>query len=192
MWTVPNALSLLRLLLVPVFLALIVQGSDVAALVVLVIASLTDLADGWIARRFGQVTRLGQLLDPAADRLYILAALIGFAVRGLVPWWIFVVIVGRDVMLIVLGVILARHGYGPPAVHRLGKIATFALFCGVPLMLLAVAVPATAAIAEPVGWAVTLWGAFLYWWSGIVYAVETARSIRIPVGGSSSVSDTLE
>ena len=100
-WTVPNVLSMLRLLLVPVFLLLIVQGRYVAALVVLVIASFTDLLDGFIARHFNQVTRLGQLLDPAADRLYIFAALIGLAAQGLVPWWIVTVIILRDVLLIV-------------------------------------------------------------------------------------------
>ena len=92
-WTVPNVLSMLRLLLVPVFLVLVVAGEYVPALVVLVTASLTDLLDGFLARRFDQVTRLGQLLDPAADRLYIFAALIGLAANQLVPWWIVIVIV---------------------------------------------------------------------------------------------------
>ena len=75
-WTIPNILSMLRLALVPVFLVFIVQGDYVVSLVVLIVASLTDLLDGYLARRLGQVTRLGQLLDPAADRLYIFAALL--------------------------------------------------------------------------------------------------------------------
>ena len=124
-WTLPNILSMLRLALVPVFLVFIVLGDYVAALVILVIASLTDLLDGYLARRLRQVTRLGELLDPAADRLYIFAALVGLAANELVQWWIVVVIVARDVFLLSLGVVLANHGYGPLPVHQLGKVATF-------------------------------------------------------------------
>ena len=191
-WTVPNVLSMLRLLLVPVFLLLIVQGRYVAALVVLVIASFTDLLDGFIARHFNQVTRLGQLLDPAADRLYIFAALIGLAAQGLVPWWIVTVIILRDVMLIVLAIVLANHNYGPLPVHHLGKAATFALFFGIPVIMLGLAFPAVQPVSEPIGWAITLWGAFLYWWAGIIYAIETARVIRIPRVAGDAASDTLE
>ena len=94
-WTIPNVL--------------IVVGDYVAALILLILASLTDLLDGYLARRLGQVTRLGQLLDPAADRLYIFAALLGLAANQLVPWWIVVVIVARDVFLLVL----AKRGQRP-------------------------------------------------------------------------------
>lgn len=191
-WTIPNALSMLRLALVPVFLVFIVRGDDIVALVVLVVASLTDLLDGYLARRLRQVTRLGQLLDPAADRLYIFAALIGLAARDLVPWWIVVLIVARDVFLLVLGVVLANHGYGPLPVHQLGKVATFALFFGLPVIMLGFAFPAVAPVSEPIGWAITLWGAFLYWWAGIIYAIETARVIRIPRVEDEPRSDTLE
>ena len=191
-WNVPNVLSMLRLVLVPVFLVLIVLGDYVAALIVLIVASLTDLLDGFIARHFNQVTRLGQLLDPAADRLYIFAALIGLAAQGLVPWWIVVLIVSRDVMLLVLAVVLANHGYGPLPVHQLGKAATFALFFGLPVIMLGLAFPAVQPVSEPIGWAITLWGAFLYWWAGIIYAIETARVIRIPRVSGEAASDTLE
>jgi cardiolipin synthase len=191
-WNVPNVLSMLRLLLVPVFLVLIVLGDYVAALIVLIVASLTDLLDGFIARHFNQVTRLGQLLDPAADRLYIFAALIGLAAQGLVPWWIVIVIVARDVMLLVLAVVLANHGYGPLPVHQLGKAATFALFFGLPVIMLGLAFPAVQPVSEPIGWAITVWGAFLYWWAGIIYAIETVRVIRIPRVSGEAASDTLE
>jgi cardiolipin synthase (CMP-forming) len=159
---------------------------------VLVVASFTDLLDGYLARRLRQVTRLGQLLDPAADRLYIFAALVGLAANDLVPWWIVVVIVARDVFLLVLGVVLANHGYGPLPVHQLGKVATFGLFFGVPVIMLGLAFPAVQPISEPVGWAITLWGAFLYWWAGVIYAIETARVIRIPRVADDRRSDTLE
>lgn len=192
MWTVPNVLSFIRLALVPVFLWLIVQGHDVAALLVLVVSSATDFLDGYLARRLNQITRLGQLLDPAADRLYIFAALIGLAWRDLVPWWIVLVVVGRDVFLLGLGVVLANFGFGPLPVHQLGKVATFCLFYALPMIMLGEAFPAVAWWSQPLGWAFGLWGAFLYWWAGIIYAIETARVIRLPRGTAPVQSDTLE
>ncbi|HQE46939.1 MAG TPA: CDP-alcohol phosphatidyltransferase family protein, partial [Rhodoglobus sp.] len=78
--------------MVPVFLLLVLDGQDALALLVLVISSLTDFLDGYIARTFKQISRLGQLLDPAADRLFIFAALIGLAARGVIPWWLFAAI----------------------------------------------------------------------------------------------------
>ena len=191
-WTIPNLISMLRLVLVPFFLWAVIDGSYVVALVILVVASLTDLLDGFLARRLDQITRLGQLLDPAADRLYIFAALVGLAANSLVPWWIVVVIVSRDVFLLVLGVVLANHGFGPLPVHQLGKVATFALFFGLPVIMLGLAFPAVQPVSAPIGWAITIWGAFLYWWAGVIYAIETARVIRIPRVSDESRSDTLE
>ncbi len=191
-WTIPNVLSMLRLALVPPFLVLVVVGDYVSALIVLVVASFSDLLDGYLARRLDQITRLGQLLDPAADRLYIFAAVIGLAANALVPWWIVVVIVARDVFLLVLGVVLANHGYGPLPVHQLGKVATFALFFGLPVIMLGLAFPTVEPVSQPIGWAITLWGAFLYWWAGVIYAVETARVVRIPRLADDRRSDTLE
>lgn len=175
----PNILSFARLALVPVFLWLIIRGDDAIALLVLVISSVTDYLDGIIARRFHQITRLGQLLDPAADRLFIFAALIGLSVRDIVPWWFLAVILGRDLMLVAIGVFLANHGFGPLPVHHLGKVATFALFYALPLVMLGQAFPATAPIADPIGWAFGVWGAFLYWWAGAVYLREAVRVTRL-------------
>ena len=191
-WTIPNALSFFRLALVPVFLGFVIAGEDALALLVLVISSVTDFLDGWLARRLDQVSRLGQLLDPAADRLYIFAALIGLAWRDVIPWWLVAVIVARDVMLAVLGVILANHGYGPLPVHHLGKAATFCLFWALPLLMLGEAFEAIAPYSLPLGWAFALWGAFLYWWAGIVYIRETARVVRLPAAESGRRSDTLD
>jgi len=190
--TVPNVLSFIRLLLVPVFLVLLIDGQDVLALIVLVISSVSDFLDGLIARHFNQVSRLGQLLDPAADRLYIFAALIGLAVRGILPWWLVGVIVARDVTLLVLGVVLANHGYGPLPVHHLGKVATFFLFYALPIVMLGQAVPDIAWITDPIGWAFAIWGAFLYWWAGAIYIRETVRLIRIPTVDDQVESDTLD
>ena len=173
--TVPNILSLIRLALVPVLLVLLLEGLDALALLLLVVAGITDYLDGLLARRLNQVSRLGQLLDPAADRLFIFATSVGLAVRGVVPWWLVVIVVGRDVMLLVLGVILANYGYGPLPVHHLGKLATFCLFYGLPILMVGQAFPVTLVVAEPLGWAFLLWGAFLYWWAGAVYLLEARR-----------------
>lgn len=189
--TVPNALSALRILLVPVFLVLVLMGEDVAALVVIVVSSVSDFLDGIIARRFGQITRLGQLLDPAADRLFIFAAVIALAVREVVPWWIVAVIVGRDVLLAGLGLVLARHGYGPLPVHHLGKVATFALFYALPLLVLGQAFPVLQPYSDPLGWAFTLWGAFLYWWAGILYVRQTQAVTARSREEAPAASDTL-
>jgi len=190
--TLPNLLSMLRLVLVPVFLVLLIRGEDSWALLVLVVASVSDYLDGFLARRYDQVTRLGQLLDPAADRLYIFAALLGLASRDLVPWWIVLVVVGRDVFLLGVGVVLANFGFGPLPVHQLGKLATFCLFYALPMIMLGQAFPMLAWWSGPVGWAFGIWGAFLYWWAGIIYAIEAARVIRLSRAKSSARSDTLE
>ncbi|QAV69302.1 CDP-alcohol phosphatidyltransferase family protein [Salinibacterium sp. UTAS2018] len=179
-WTVPNILSFIRLGLVPVFLYLIISAQDALALIVLVFSSLSDYLDGFIARRFNQMTRLGQLLDPAADRLFIFAALIGLAAREVIPWWLVVVIVARDVMLAILGIVSANYGFGPLPVHHLGKVATAALFYSLPILMLGQAFPAIAGVTEPLGWAFALWGAFLYWWAGFIYVAQSVRISRLP------------
>jgi cardiolipin synthase len=191
-FTVPNILSFLRLLMVPVFLVLIVVGHDLIALVVLVVATATDFFDGLIARRFGSISRLGQLLDPAADRLFIFTALIGLAVREILPWWLLIVVIARDVMLVIVGVTLANVGYGPLPVHHLGKTATFCLFWGLPIIVLGHAIPVVQVATDPIGWAFTLWGAFFYWWAGIVYLRQAISLLRKSRETVASSSDTLE
>lgn len=177
-WTVPNVISALRLLLVPVFGVLILNEQDVAALVVLVVAGASDWFDGVIARRFNQTSRLGQLLDPAADRLYIFVTLVGLAWRDLVPWWLVIVIVARDVVLAGLLPILTRHGYGPLPVHLAGKAGTFALMYAFPLLLLA-GVPGTVgALAWTFGWASAWWGVGLYWFAALLYVEQVLRIVR--------------
>ncbi|MCW4384253.1 CDP-alcohol phosphatidyltransferase family protein [Salinibacterium sp. SYSU T00001] len=191
-FTVPNILSMLRLLMVPLFLFFVASGDDVPALIVLAASSITDYLDGIIARRFNQMTRLGQILDPAADRLFIFAALLGLAMREVLPWWLVAVVVARDVMLLAVGVVLANHGYGPLPVHHMGKLATFCLLYAFPLLMLGQAVPSTAPIADPLGWAFGLWGAFIYWWAAAVYARQAFRLIANPTPVERGESDTLD
>ncbi|WP_245961680.1 CDP-alcohol phosphatidyltransferase family protein [Quadrisphaera granulorum] len=176
--TVPNALSALRLLLVPVFAALILGGHDLWALLVLAVSGASDWLDGRLARRWQQVTRLGQVLDPAADRLFIFAALLGMALRELVPWWLVVVIVARDLGIVALGLLLARLGRGPLPVSDLGKAATFALLYAFPLILLASLGGPVGAVARPLGWAFAMWGTALYWWAGLRYAAHVRVLMR--------------
>src|SRR5215210_4568811 len=116
--TLPNMLSMLRLLGVPLFLWLVLgPHADGWALLVLTAAGVSDYLDGYLARRFGQVSRLGQLLDPAADRLYILATLIGLVLRDVVPWQLAAVIVGRDVLVALAVPVLKHYGYLGLPVH---------------------------------------------------------------------------
>ncbi len=167
--TVPNGLSLARLLLVPVFAYLIVTRQDGWALVVLAFSGISDFLDGYLARLWHQESRLGALLDPAADRLYILSTLLGLAYRELIPWWLVVVVVARDVVLVAVMPALARNGYGPLPVHFLGKAATFNLLYAFPLILLGEGSGLAAEVARPLGWAFAWWGAGLYWWAGLLY-----------------------
>ena len=189
--TIPNVLSIARLVLIPVFLWLLGTAQYGWALAVVIVSSLTDFVDGYIARRFNQVSRIGQLLDPAVDRLFIFSTLIGLAWQQLLPWWLVIVIVLRDVALAVLGIVLANNGYGPLPVHHLGKVATFALLFALPTLVLSAAVPVLAPVSDPVGWALALWGAFLYWWAGAIYLIETVRLVRIARVAPSAPSDTL-
>jgi cardiolipin synthase len=177
-WTVPNALSILRLLLVPVFAVLILTERDAAAIVVLMVSGFTDYADGKLARRFGQVSRLGQLLDPSADRLYILVTLLGLAYRDVVPWWLVGALVVRDLALTASLPVLASHGHGPLEVTYLGKAATFNLLYAFPLLLLGSGEGTLAEAALAVGWGFAWWGTALYVYTGLDYLRQVAGLVR--------------
>jgi cardiolipin synthase len=177
--TVPNGLSVLRLLGVPLFLWLLLgPHADLAALLVLVAAGASDYLDGKIARWLGQTSRLGVLLDPAADRLYILATLVAFVARDIIPWWLAVLIVGRDLVLTPTVPLLRRHGYGPLQVSYLGKAATFNLLYAFPLLLIAANDWWISGVAGPVAWAFIVWGTAFYLWSGGLYLLQAVRLIR--------------
>lgn len=174
--TLPNILSALRLLGVPVFLWLIlVPEADGWAIVLLVVSGFTDWLDGYLARRWNQITRVGQLLDPIADRLYILATLIGLLLRGIVPWWFVVILLSRDVVMAgVLWVLKRRDVVGLP-VHFLGKAATFNLLYAFPLLLIGDGATWWAEPAKIFGWAFAVWGTALYWWAAVLYIGQARR-----------------
>jgi len=171
--TVPNLLSLLRLLGVPLFLWLLLgPEADGWAIVVLAVGGFTDWADGKLARLLDQYSRLGALLDPAVDRLYILAALVALGVRGIVPWWVVAVLVGRDLVLGVCVAVLRRMGYAPFPVTYIGKAATFLLLYAFPILLLGTQGGFWGTLAQPVGYAFAAWGVALYLWSGLLYLTQ--------------------
>lgn len=175
--TLPNALSALRLVGVPFFLWLVLTERDGLAVAVLMVSGATDWLDGKIARRWNQMSRVGELLDPAADRLYILATLVGLTVRDVIPLWLTVVLVGRDAFLATTLPVLRRYGYGPLPVHFLGKAATFNLLAGFPLLLLGEGDHVVNEIAHAFGWAFAIWGTALYWWAGVLYVVQVRRLV---------------
>lgn len=177
--TWPNLISFVRLLGVPLFLFLfLVVRADAAAIVVLAVGGTSDWVDGWIARRLGQVSRLGELLDPLADRLYILATLVAFTAREVVPWQFTAALLAREVLLLGSLGVLRRHGYGPPPVHYVGKTATFLLLAAFPILLLAAVVPEAAAVAGTIGWALAWWGLVLYWVAGALYVIQARQLVR--------------
>jgi cardiolipin synthase len=178
-WTVPNALSVLRLLGVPLFLWLLLgPEADGWAVVVLMVSGVTDWADGKLARVLGQSSRLGALLDPAADRLYIVSTLVAFVLRDVVPLWLVAVLVGRELVLGVMLLVLRRHGWPPLQVHYLGKAATFILLYAFPLLLLADGSGVWADVVAPVAWALTIWGSALYLLAGVLYVAQVLGLVR--------------
>ena len=177
--TVPNLLSLLRLAGVPLFLWLVLgPEADFWALLLLMVSGFSDYLDGNLARRLNQTSSLGQVLDPVADRLYILAVVIGLVLRDIIPVWLAVILPMRDVLLFCLVPFLLTRGYSALPVHYLGKAATAALLYAFPLLLLGDDDGMVASVAEIVGWAFTIWGVGLYWWAGLLYAWQVRRLLR--------------
>jgi cardiolipin synthase len=190
--TVPNVLSLLRLAGVPLFLWLLLgPHRDDLAVLVLVLAGFTDWLDGKTARWLNQYSKLGEMLDPAADRLYIFATLAAFLIRGIVPWWVVAALVGRDLVLTVCVAVLRRRGYGPFPVTYLGKAATFNLLYAFPLLLLAQGHSTLARAALAFGYAFTTWGGALYLWSAVGYLVQFGKALRRPVPTTGGGLDRL-
>ena len=169
-WTIPNALSALRLLGVPVFFWLIVGPKDDGlALTILVISSFTDWLDGFLARKLNQFSRLGELLDPLADRLYVVAALIALYLRDLIPLWVVVILVLRDFAMSMLLIYLKRVGITGVPVHFVGKAATMNLLYALPLILMGTYSGLLGQVAHVFGWAFLLWGITMYWYAGALY-----------------------
>lgn len=171
-FTLPNVLSVLRLVGVPVFLWAILAGHDAIALATLMLSGVSDYLDGKIARHFGLISRVGQLLDPLADRLYIATTLLGLAWRDIIPWWLVALLVSREVLLAGVLAVIKRYGQTGLPVHFVGKAATFNLLYAFPLLLLGEGDSTFAKVALPVGWAFAWWGTVLYWLAGVMYLIQ--------------------
>ncbi len=169
-WTIPNALSAMRLFGVPIFFWLIVgPENDGLALLILIVSSFTDWLDGYLARRLNQFSRLGELLDPLADRLYVVAALVALFIRDLLPAWVVVALILRDCVMTMLLIYLKRYGITGLPVHFVGKAATMNLLYALPLILLGTFSGTVGQVAHVFGWAFLLWGIAMYWYAGFLY-----------------------
>ncbi|MER5642496.1 CDP-alcohol phosphatidyltransferase family protein [Kitasatospora sp. NPDC002227] len=182
--TIPNLLSMARLAGVPIFLWLILWPKfggpkvDGWAILVLMLSGISDYLDGKLARRWGQISRLGQILDPAADRLYVLSTLVGLTWREILPWWVTAILLARELFIGALLPVLAKYGYGPLNVSFLGKAATFNLMYAFPLLLLGDGGTWIATPARVVSWAFIWWGTTLYWWAAILYAIQVRQIVK--------------
>lgn len=177
-YTIPNAISGVRLLALPVLIWLILTNQNSWALGVLIAAGVSDYLDGVVARATGQVSRLGEVLDPIADRLYIAATLIAMAIQSIIPWWLLVLLLARDFVVGVFLVFLKRYGVTGIPVTFLGKTATFLLFWGFPFLLVGATDWASADVSRILGWGLILWGTFLYWWVGLEYIGAIRSKLR--------------
>jgi cardiolipin synthase (CMP-forming) len=181
--TWPNLLSAARLAGVPVFLWLVVgprtPEADIIAVGVLALAGLSDWLDGKLARALNQVSELGMKLDPAADRLYILVALIGLAVRGIIPWWLFGALLGRELLVgVAILVLRSLTEYGELQVAFVGKAATLCLMYAFPLLFLGAHGGIVSEAVRIIGWAFAIWGTALYWWAAWLYLSQVRDLVK--------------
>jgi cardiolipin synthase (CMP-forming) len=179
--TIPNAISAARIAGVPVFLWLVLgprtATADDWAVGILMAAGLSDWLDGKIARALNQGSRLGQVLDPAADRLYIAATIVALAVRGIIPWWLVAVLALRELTVgAALATLRRQVGFGTLQVSLVGKGATLCLLYAFPLLFLGDHHGTPATVARVIGWAFAIWGTALYWWAAALY-LSQVRSL---------------
>lgn len=182
-WTIPNVLSMIRLVLVPVFLyLLLVPKAYGPATAILMFSGVSDWADGKIARLVdNQSSRLGELLDPLVDRIYMVAVPVGLALGGVVPWWLVLVLLTRDLVLAATLPVLRGRGIAALPVTYIGKAATFALMSGFPLVLLGQWDALWSRVIGACGWGFVIWGTGMYLWSAVLYLIQVALVVqRLP------------
>lgn len=180
--TVPNVLSVVRLFLVGLFLyLLLVPHADGWATAILMISGVSDWADGKIARLMDQSSRLGELLDPLVDRIFMVTIPVAFALRDFVPWWLVGLLLGRDLLLAATLPALRSRGLTALPVTYLGKAATFGLMCGFPLILLGQFDGLWSRVVLAIGWGFTIWGLVVYLWTAVLYLIQFAMVLqRLP------------
>ena len=177
--TVPNVISMLRILSIPLIAYLVANRHLIISLVVMLISALSDGVDGIIARRFNQVSKLGQILDPVADRLLILCSVLALSIASILPWWLLALVGARDVLMGLLVLALAQHNYGPLPVHFAGKTGTAVLMLAIPALIFAdVGTSAFFRFFHLVALAAVIWGVALYWLAGLIYARQGIGLLR--------------
>lgn len=168
--TVPNLISFLRICSIPYLAWLITKNHMILALIVLAISAFSDCIDGYIARRWNQVSKLGQILDPIADRLLIIFSTVALAIAKIIPWWALVLVVLRDVIMAALVVLLAQHDYGPLPVNFVGKAGTALIMLAIVSLMIVYAVSTEAMfVLYAAAIACGVWGVVLYWYAGLLY-----------------------
>ena len=169
-FTIPNFISLLRLISIPLIAYMIYTDRKWAALIILALSALSDWLDGFLARRMHQISKIGQLLDPLADRLLIFCSVLVFGMAGLLPWWLLIAIGLRDLVMLIEVLVIAQFGYGPLPVHFAGKTGTALLMIAIPALIVAalgqVYIFTSLHLAAV---ACSIWGVVLYWVAGLIY-----------------------
>jgi cardiolipin synthase len=183
--TIPNLVTLVRLLLMPVCAYLLADGRYGWGLALTALVGSTDWVDGWLARRTGQVSRLGQLMDPLADRLLIASVALALLARGVLPWPAALLLVARDLVLLAGWPLLKRRGIEPPEVIFLGKAATLVLLLALPVLTLGATGLAVAPVARPLGLALLWAGIVMYYLAGVVYVRMVLQRLGHRAGAGS-------
>jgi cardiolipin synthase len=177
--TIPNVISFLRIALIPVFVVLIVDpNTRRAGLVLFVAVVATDWVDGALARAIGQVSDLGKVLDPVADRLAIAAGLIALVVADAFPLWAALLILVRDVTVLIAGLVLLSTRRARIEVRHLGKVATFALMAAIACIAWGSLGYPLAPAALACGWAFYTVGIVEYYVATVLYVGNLRRAWR--------------
>lgn len=187
--TIPNVLSLVRLACVPLFLWLLFGAEPhnrYGAAFLLGGLGATDWVDGWIARRFHQVSTLGKVLDPTADRVLLLVGIGAIAVDGSVPAWVAVLALGREAVVAVAALVLAALGAARIDVQWVGKAGTFASMVAFPLFLVGGSTAAWADLARALAWIVVVPGLAMSWYAVVAYVTPARRALSEGRVGSQS------
>ena len=180
---IPILLTWLRVAMIPLivgvfYLPMPEPMRNLIATVMFIVFAATDWLDGFLARRWHQTSRVGQMLDPVADRLYIGSTLVALAIRDIIPWWLVVLLVARDLLMVALVPLLRTRGATSLPVHLIGKAATFCLLYAFPMVLLGDGSGGFAQLARILGWAFAIWGTALYWWAGLLYVRQTIHLLQ--------------
>ena len=182
-FTVPNIISLLRIISIPFISVLVSRHEMVLALVVLALSAVSDGLDGLIARSFNQVSKIGQILDPIADRLLIFCSILALGVADIIPWWMLIVVGLRDLIMAILVLILAQHDYGPLPVHFVGKAGTALLMISIVSLIFAdLGTNTFFHLLYIAALAAGIWGIAMYWLAGYIYTKQGVGLLRKELG----------